>query len=70
MTTLDLETHPELTSLVSGLDDGAVVIRAGGKPVAYLERAKPASMFSFRRDMRTPIFAGNSVAEMRREDDR
>lgn len=70
MSTLDLETHPELQPLMAGLEQEVLVIRVGGKPVAYLEKAKPASLFHFRRNMKTPIYAGNSVVEMRREDDR
>ena len=70
MSTLDLETHPELQPLMAGLEQETVVIRVGGKPVAYLEKAKPSNLFGFRRSMKTPIYAGNSVLEMRREDDR
>ena len=70
MSTLDLETHPELQPLMAALEHEALVIRIGGKPVAYLEKAKPANLFSFRQNMKTPIYAGNSVVEMRREDDR
>ena len=70
MSTLDLETHPELQPLMASLEQEVLVIRVGGKPVAYLEKAKPASLFDFRRNMKTPIYAGNSVVEMRREDDR
>ena len=70
MSTLDLETHPELQPLMAGLKQEALVICVGGKPVAYLEKAKPARLFHFRRNMKTPIYAGNSVVEMRREEDR
>lgn len=70
MSTLDLETHPELQPLMADLEREAMVIQVGGKPFAYLEKAKPSSLFSFRRSMKTPIYAGNSVVEMRREDDR
>lgn len=70
MNTLDLENHPELQSLMASLEQEVLVIRVGGKPVAYLEKAKPVSLFSFRSNMKTPIYAGNSVVEMRREDDR
>jgi hypothetical protein len=55
---------------MASLEQEVLVIRVGGKPVAYLEKAKPASLFSFRSNMKTPIYAGNSVVEMRREDDR
>ena len=44
MSTLDLETHPELQPLMADLEREVLVIRVGGKPVAYLEKAKPASL--------------------------
>ena len=68
MMTLDLETHPEWQPLMAELGPEALVIRMGGKPFAYVEKAKPADLFHFRRDMRSPIYAGNSVVDMRSED--
>lgn len=73
MSIVDLESHPELRPLVAamgGQDDGVVVICSQGRPVAYLERAKPADLFAVRRTMTSPVASENAVVEMRREDGR
>ena len=72
MTTVAVESHPELVPLLDSLrSDGGVVITDHGRPVAFLGAAcppRPRDMFAFRRAFTSPPSEVNEVLEMRKEE--
>jgi hypothetical protein len=73
MTSIDLETHPELKELMEELRaSSSVVLRQGGRVLAVVESTTIAvgeDMNAFRASLGVTELRENAVVEMRCEDD-